>query len=201
MDALVIFSSGNKHPLAWLLSRERRHVWCAVRKDGYWIIYDWSFGIPVISIANGHQDLARFYLDAGYEVIETTVGDEPCHGPWICNNCVGHTMVILGIRAHLIFTPYQLWKHLKKEKPMFNFLKKLEYLPGGYFTPKKPEVPPPPPPPPPPPKAPKKAHKAVQAARADEIKRSKLAAGSAGTNKTGGALSDEDASTARKTLL
>jgi hypothetical protein len=40
----------------------------------------------------------------------------------------------------------------------------------------------------------------VQQARADEIKRSKLAAGQAGTNKTGGILTDE-ASTASKTLL
>lgn len=63
-----------------------------------------------------------------------------------------------------------------------------------------PAAPAPPPPPPPPPPAPKKPDIAVQQARADEIKRSKLRAGQAGTNVTGGVLTEE-ASTAKKTLL
>jgi len=79
---------------------------------------------------------------------------------------------------------------------MINLIKRFLYIPGfgGGSTPA------PPPPPPPPPLPPKKPDVAVQQARADEIKRSKLAAGQAGTNKTGGVLAD-DASTANKTLL
>lgn len=59
------------------------------------------------------------------------------------------------------------------------------------------------PPPPPAPVAPvaKKTDVAVQKARADEIKRSKLAAGNAGTNKTKNLLATEEASTSKKTLL
>jgi hypothetical protein len=81
---------------------------------------------------------------------------------------------------------------------MIRLLSILQYLPGfgGGSSP----PPPPPPPPPAPPPAPKKPDIAVQQARADEIKRSKLAAGQAGTNKTGGVLTEE-ASLAKKTLL
>ena len=61
-------------------------------------------------------------------------------------------------------------------------------------------APAPPPAPAAPPIPPKKPDVAVQQARADEIKRSKLAAGQAGTNKTGGVLV-ADASTSNKTLL
>jgi len=79
---------------------------------------------------------------------------------------------------------------------MIKLLKRFLYMPGFGGG----SAPAPPPPPPPPPPAPKKPDVAVQQARADEIKRSKLAAGQAGTNKTGGILTDE-ASTASKTLL
>jgi hypothetical protein len=80
---------------------------------------------------------------------------------------------------------------------MIRLLSILQYIPGfggGGSTPA------PPPPPPAPPPAPKKPDVAVQQARADEIKRSKLAAGQAGTNVTGGVLTEE-ASLAKKTLL
>jgi hypothetical protein len=79
---------------------------------------------------------------------------------------------------------------------MITDLKRLLYAPGfGGSSP-----PPPPPPPAAPPPPPKKPDVAVQKARADEIKRSKLAAGQAGTNKTGGVLTEE-ASTINRTLL
>lgn len=79
---------------------------------------------------------------------------------------------------------------------MIKLIRQLFYFPGfgGGSTPA------PPPPPPPPPAAPRRTDVAVQKARADEIKRSKLAAGQAGTNKTSG-LFLGDASTANKTLL
>jgi hypothetical protein len=80
---------------------------------------------------------------------------------------------------------------------MIRLLSILQYIPGFGGGGSQP-IPPPPPPPPPP--APKKPDVAVQQARADEIKRSKLAAGQAGTNVTGGLLAEE-ASVARKTLL
>ncbi len=72
----------------------------------------------------------------------------------------------------------------------------LTYVPGFGGS-----QPAPPPPPAAPEAAPKKTDVAVQKARADEIKRSKLAAGQAGTNKTRGSLVSENASTANKTLL
>jgi len=78
---------------------------------------------------------------------------------------------------------------------MIKLSKCLFYFPGfGGSTPA------PPPPPARPLPAPKKPGVAVQAARADEIRRSKLAVGQAGTNKRLGVFVD-DASLAKKTLL
>lgn len=135
MDAIIVFSPNNEHPLRWLLDKRHRHVWCSVRLENYWVTYDWHHGVPSISVAQlADFDLAKFYRDEGFEVIETTVGKEPCHGPWMCNNCVGHTMVICGIRTHFIFTPHQLWKYMTRSETMVSRIKKfftsLEFVPG-----------------------------------------------------------------------
>ena len=82
---------------------------------------------------------------------------------------------------------------------MFSYLRLFTFIPGfGGGSPAA--VAPPPPPAPVAPVA-KKTDIAVQKARADEIKRSKLKAGAAGTNKTGNLLATEDAVTTKKTLL
>jgi hypothetical protein len=124
MNALIIFSDDNAHPLRFILNKQHRHVWCAIRSGDFWVVYNWHQGIPIINVVDGQFDLAAHYQAEGCEVIETTVGDEPCHGPWMCNNCVGHTMVICGIRAHHIYTPHQLWKHLTRAT-MLNSIKNL----------------------------------------------------------------------------
>jgi hypothetical protein len=133
MDALIIFSDDNAHPLGFILNKKHRHVWCATKPGDFWVVYNWHHGVPLINVVDGQLDLAAHYRDEGCKVIETTVGDEPCHGPWMCNNCVGHTMVICGIRTHLIFTPQQLWNHLTgntlRERIQRLFIK-LCFVPG-----------------------------------------------------------------------
>ena len=81
---------------------------------------------------------------------------------------------------------------------MLSFIHKLSFIPGFGGSP---STPPPPPPPPAPAPVAKKTDVAVQKARADEIKRAKMKAGQAGTNKTGNLLATEDAATTKKTLL
>jgi hypothetical protein len=200
MDALVIFSSENNHPAAWLLNKERRHVWCAIRDEerGHWVSYDWAQGIPIIQCeAASDYDLASHYRDQGFEVIATEVGDTPPHGPLQWNNCVGHVKTVLAISTYAL-VPNGLYKHLtRRRSTMRDYFRRFSFIPGfgGGSSPA-----PPPPPPPPAPVA-KKTDVAVQKARADEIKRSKLAAGAAGTNKTGNLLASEEAATTKKTLL
>ena len=199
MDALAIFASDNAHPLSFLLSRQHRHVWSAIRVGDYWHVYDWRQGLPVIEVASADFNLAAHYREIGCKVIELERGTEPAHGPVLLNNCVGHTLVMLGIRKHLIFTPHQLWNQLTGNTMLDRIRKlfvQLSFAPGfGGSSPA-----PPPPPPTPPPDPPKKTDVDVQQARADEIKRSKLAAGQGGTNKTGGVLLEE-ASTSNRSLL
>jgi hypothetical protein len=79
---------------------------------------------------------------------------------------------------------------------MIKLIKRLFYFPGFGG----PRIAAPPPPPAAPLAAPRKTDIGVQRARAGEIRRSKLATGLSGTNRTGGVLVDQ-ASLATKTLL
>ncbi len=203
MNGIVIFSSENTHPLSWLLSKKRRHVWCAVRDEerDVWVSYDWRQGIPTIRTeAPASFDLANHYRAQGCEVLNTEVGDTPVHGPLQWNNCVGHVKTILAIHTFAL-VPNGLYKHLTRRSSLMsvikNFIRDLSFVPGFGGG----AAPAPPPPPPPPAPVAKKTDVAVQKARADEIKRSKLAAGQAGTNKTANALSPTPAETTKKTLL
>ena len=142
MDALVIFSSENNHPLHWLLNKKRRHVWCSVRdtERGHWITYDWAQGIPHIRCdAASDFDLKAHYESHGFEVIETTVGDTPPHGPLQWNNCVGHVKTILAIDTYAL-VPNGLYKHLTKRP---SFWRSLSFAPG--FGGSTSAAPPPPP--------------------------------------------------------
>lgn len=199
MKALVVFEKTNAHPLAGLLDRRQRHVWCAVcdEERDVWISYDWRQGIPRLRAeAPSGFALAEHYRDQGYDVAEIRVSDTPVAGPFVLNNCVGHTKVILGIKSWAL-TPRQLYKHLTRERTMWSFIRDLSFVPGfgGDVSPA------PPPPPPPPPEPPKKTDEAVQQARSDEQKRARLRAGTGGAVKTGPLGTTSQASTTQRTLL
>lgn len=115
MRALVVFHDHGTHILAPLLKRGFRHVF-AVRLNGqYWIRIDGMSGVPVAEVVAGADyDLAGFYLDEGYEVLEVEVGDKPPRSPLVFANCVGLSKGFLGIRRPFIVTPYGLYRYLRK---------------------------------------------------------------------------------------
>ena len=118
MQCLVIFGQENIHPLAWLLHKRHRHVWCAVRDTDQqtWMTYDWDIGTPQIrSYCHSDFDLAPFLRKEGWDVVEAEVGETPAYGPIMANNCVGHVKVVCAIRSHAL-TPHGLFKHLHRRR-------------------------------------------------------------------------------------
>ena len=197
MECLVIFGAENAHPLAWLLNRQHRHVWCALRdtERGAWVSYNWHQGAPIIRVeAAADYDLASHYRGQGYTVVPVSRGVGAVLYPLILNNCVGHVKLICGIRSWSV-TPNQLHATLTRKQGRLMQLKTLLTLPG--FGGGSPAPPPPPPPLPPPPT---KADPAVVKSREDEQRRLKMQRGMAGTIKTGSAPL-ADAPMANKTLL
>ena len=131
VDCLVIFGVENEHPLAWLLNRERRHVWCAVKdtERNAWFSYNWHQGTPLIRTeALADYDLSEHYQRQGYTVVPISRGKAPVLSPVILNNCVGHVKVVAAIRSWAI-TPNQLHNSLTG-KGLTMKLKRLFTLPG-----------------------------------------------------------------------
>jgi hypothetical protein len=196
MKCLLIFGTENAHPLAWMLSRKHRHVWCALQdvERGVWVSYNWHKGLPIIQVESAADyDLAAHYRDQGYSVVEIERGTKPRLFPFILNNCVGHVKVICALRTYTV-TPQWLYRSMTKRKLAMR-LKEMFTVPG--FGGSSPSPPPPPPPLPPPPT---KADPAVVKSREEEQRRLKLQRGMAGTVKTGSTPLGT-ATTADKTLL
>ncbi|MGZ0220229.1 MAG: hypothetical protein ACKVIY_14570 [Acidimicrobiales bacterium] len=197
MHCLVIFGAENAHPLAWLLNRKRRHVWCALQdtERNMWVSYDWHQGLPVIKAeAAADFDLAGHYRDQGYEVVKVDRGTEALMQPLILNNCVGHVKVVCAIKSWAM-TPHQLHRSIVGPKGFIMKLKHFLVLPG--FGGKRSSPPPPPAPLPPPPT---KADPAVVKARTDAQRRLRQQRGMSGTQVAKQATLGT-ASTANKTLL
>jgi hypothetical protein len=197
MKCLLIFGTENAHPLAWMLSRKHRHVWCALQdvERGVWVSYNWHKGLPIIQVESAADyDLAAHYRDQGFTVVEMERGTKPRLFPFILNNCVSHVKVVCALRTFTV-TPQWLYRSMtKRKRPMR--IKEMFTVPGfgGGSSP----APPPPPPPLPPP--PTKADPAVIKSREEEQRRLKLQRGMAGTVKTG-STPLSTATTADKTLL
>ena len=115
MKALVMFSSDNTHPLAPLLSREVRHVWCAVYDDRtrIWVEYNTgAFGHDIRVACDGDFDIIKWYESQGNEVfVIETDGPAKVQLPFIMNNCVGLVKAVLGLSSWAL-TPRQLRKHI-----------------------------------------------------------------------------------------
>jgi hypothetical protein len=175
MKCLLIFGAENAHPLAWLLNRKRRHVWCALQDTdrNMWVSYNWHQGVPVIQAeAAADYDLATHYRAQGFAVVEVERGTEPRLLPLVMNNCVGHVKVICALSTFAV-TPHQLYRSMTKRKRPMKF-KQLFTVPGFGGSP----APAPPPPPPPPPE------KSAEEVRASEQEARRRAAGAKGRAST-----------------
>lgn len=113
MNALAVFHGHGNHWLDPVLKPGFRHVMAAVREENYWVLIDPRAGTPAVTVvANADYDLARFYRDLGYSVVETKRRDTRPKIPWMLNNCVGAVKAVLGLRAPFVLTPHQLWRKL-----------------------------------------------------------------------------------------
>lgn len=99
-----------------MLKRGFKHVFCVVLSGECWFLFDGCNGVPVLRyIAAADFDVAGFYRDQGYRVVETTQGTRPLRCPMVHANCVGFVKAVLAIRCWWALTPYCLYRHLTKD--------------------------------------------------------------------------------------
>ncbi|SDG53474.1 hypothetical protein SAMN05216241_11920 [Limimonas halophila] len=119
--ALVIFAG--RAELGWLrvLKPGFRHCFAAVHDGHGWILYDplsHATDIRALPPATA-EDLAAWFRARGHTVVAVPrrrVRRRPA--PWGPFTCVEALKRLLGIRARRVWTPWQLYRHLR--------------TPGGY---------------------------------------------------------------------
>ena len=115
MDALAVFHDHGVHILAPWLKPGFKHVFVALRDGDYWVRLDAQAGVPTVEVvAPGDYDLAKFYRDQGFTVVETEQGKVVPRSPFAIANCVGLSKAVLSVRSGAL-TPWHLYKHLKRK--------------------------------------------------------------------------------------
>jgi len=119
--------SKQKTPIAWVVfSGEADIAWLKILKPGFrhcavllndgerWITVDPLSSYTDICVHALPLDfnLPQWMRDSGYIVTQAPVyrGCKPA--PWTVLSCVESVKRILGIRKRMIFTPWQLYRHL-----------------------------------------------------------------------------------------
>lgn len=114
MRCLVVFHDHGEHLLDRFLEPGFRHVFIAVQRKTCWVTVDARAGVPVVEVvALADVDLAAFYRNEGYIVVDTEQQLEAPRAPFAFANCVGMVKAVLALRS-LALTPYQLYRRLNR---------------------------------------------------------------------------------------
>ena len=115
--AVVVFQSGGTHWLSSLLNPGFRHCSVAVESGDYWVHVDPNpDGIRFKVVALSSFDIAGHFKECGYTTVKLIAPGDCVGAPFAISNCVGVVKAVLGIRKPFIITPYQLHKHLGRNK-------------------------------------------------------------------------------------
>ena len=93
-----------------------RHCFVVVPAGGHWIVLDGTAGSLRVEVGlDIGQSAAAYYLRQGLTIIEFDARKRTVlWWPWMFQNCVGCTKAVLGIRAPWVWTPWQLYRHLRR---------------------------------------------------------------------------------------
>ena len=116
MKAIVVFHDKVPKPGFWVRLYGRpgfKHCFVALNDGRAWIEIDGcANGTFVEASVAATYDLAAFYRDRGYRVVETRARPDGAVYPWQWFSCVELAKRILGLRGWCIWSPYALYRRL-----------------------------------------------------------------------------------------
>ena len=120
MRSLIVFHDLGTGRFARFLAPGFRHCFVSVldERAGIWVRFDGRDGQPNLGAEAAKDfDLAGFYRNCGYAIVETTVQRPRAFGtPFMLGTCVGAAKRILGIHAPFVLTPAQLYLYLIRHR-------------------------------------------------------------------------------------
>ncbi|MGQ0526465.1 MAG: hypothetical protein ACT4OY_00305 [Alphaproteobacteria bacterium] len=118
-QAWVIFSGQTDLPWLRIFKRGFRHCYVLLNDGEHWISVDPLSHYTDVSVHNlpPNFDLPLWLKDRGHTVLPAPVARIQKEAPWMIFTCVEAVKRVLGIHARLIFTPWQLYRHLTALNP------------------------------------------------------------------------------------
>ena len=118
MKAVVVFHGEGTGFWPAFFGRDGfRHCYVVVPSGDYWILFDGRGGSPLLQVIGGtkEHDIAALLKKDGNTIIEADMPDEyDSLWPLMIGNCIGAAKKIVGSRNPFIWTPYQLYRHLRR---------------------------------------------------------------------------------------
>ncbi len=115
--AVVVFHGDGAGFWPAFLGRDGfRHCFVVVPSGDYWVLLDGRAGSPRLDVIGSTKDsAAAYYRREGFTIVEVSTRQRPpLWWPWMFHNCVGATKAVLGVRAPWVWTPWQLYRHLRR---------------------------------------------------------------------------------------
>ena len=110
-DVYVAFCMDDgPHWWSWMLHPTIKHCYALVPHQGKWYAFSKSVSGIELMLVDDIYDVVQNDI-----LVKSTV--RKCKRRlFMLNTCVGYTKQILGINKPFIWTPYQLYRHLERER-------------------------------------------------------------------------------------
>ncbi len=114
--ALVLFHGAGGRWYSRFLKPGFHHCFAVIEWRGYWIVIDPKPGLPNFHITQGsEQALGAFYAAHGLKAVGVTRREVCFMSPLMAVTCVSAVKRLIGLRAPLTLTPWQLFRRLRTE--------------------------------------------------------------------------------------
>jgi len=124
--AWVIFSGQADLPWLKILKQGYRHCYILLNDGQRWIAIDPLSNYMDVSVHDLPRDfnLPLWMKNHGHIVMPATISRHDKQAPWMPFSCVEAVKRVLGIHERFIFTPWQLYKYLRKSQTADTFQNK-----------------------------------------------------------------------------
>ncbi len=117
--AVVAFTDADRPRALRFLAKGFRHCFALVRSSGRWVLIDplshWTDVALLAEAADGATaaDMVRTLNARGLAAVACSVAEPARRGSWLAPyTCVEAVKRVLGIRAPLVLTPWQLFRFI-----------------------------------------------------------------------------------------
>ncbi len=115
-EAWVVFSGQTEMPWLNILKPGFRHCYVLLNDGQHWLSIDPLSNYMEVTVHHvpAAFDLPLWMKDRGHKILPARIERKRKQAPWSVFTCVEAVKRVLGIHSRIVFTPWQLYRHLVK---------------------------------------------------------------------------------------